>query len=1368
MGMRRSALGRKALTVLVSTSMVVSMMPTAALADAVGANDATAEQSQVKENESGGGASEKVTDSDSVDSGTSEGAANGQATTEQGSSTQTSDDSQQGTGSQESVAAGVAEVNGKKFATLQAAINAARDGETVTLLADATEDVVISKSITLDLGGKTLTNTNSGKATISVQGGTVAVKNGSVIGGTSYYNIEVTKDSNANLTLADVTAAAGNTGSSMIDNWGTLTIASGTYTGGMNTVKSEEGSTLTINGGTFTCDFGKKWSYTAVILVYGTTTINGGEFIQKTTNTSSYAKVVMTGKVDGYAAVTKVTGGKFVNEKLSGIFFGLGKATSDNFEVSGGTFNKAVSDSYMADGYIPVKNSDGTYGVKEGKFVAEVGSTGYETFDEAIAAANASTRSVTIYLRENITVDHQLVINNVNGKAITLNLEGFTLTSTYAMNTTSSEARYALVNKSTLTVKNGTFAAGEARAIGAYGVLTLNGATVTQKLTGGHACVAFCANGKNYTIKNSTIDGAYAVCNFANNATINITGSTLTGTGNTLYHNGSNYGLKLTVKDTTITSSGSCGVYISGSTSAQSNADNQNGAGGYQKATFTGCTISGAINGVEAKYGDLTLDGCTVSTTAKDASYKQDNNGPAGSGFAVVSTDNAMNNVTPKPEGTIIIKGAGKYTGPVGLGSLKSVKETYADFADETIKVSGGTFTTEVPASYCADGFTSVKNDDGSYGVLATVAQVGEKSYTDLKEAINAADAGTTVTLLADVTDFPGIVINKNITIDFGDYTVTGKTGVVVLHVTDADVTLKGGKGGINGGSGGNNVAVCANTGANVTIDGGNYTVGGDANDNGNATVYVVDTGKVTINGGTFSSEKSYAGKYYVLNVQNSAKGSIAVNGGTFVNCDPFQGDDNLGGNFVTENNGVNRVENGDGSYSCSVSSGKAQVLDADGNSVKVYDTLAAAIAGAKAGQTIALTGDVTESVTVAKESNIALDLNGFKLTNASDHTITNNGTLTIKDSSTAKTGTVDNVTHGKGALVNNGTVTLDGGTFERSEEAGTLKPYENGGNSWYTVQNNGTMTVNDGVTVRNAGGYSSNLCNADDSHAKLIINGGTFTGGVNAVKNGSNTTLVINGGTFSNTSQYVIMNWSDATISGGDFTSGGTAPAVLFTSSYEKDKDSLKVTGGTYSGSSKMIRNYYDDSNRGNASVSGGTFSAEVPADCCAENFAPAKTTDASGNVTYGVSSEVATMEFLGGSLRMDYGDSYDKTCLRFGYHVDLPEGATLQSWSWDARFGADSTKTYTINGVNKVQDANGNGFTANLVITNIGKSYYSEIDAVRMTVVFKTKNGDVVTCTESAFNQRSVNAVANAIVKSSTATDAEKNYAKGILGQS
>lgn len=685
----------------------------------------------------------------------------------------------------------VAEIGSQGYESLTEAVAAAEDGQTVTLLADAAEDVVISKSITLDLGGKTLTNTNAGKATISVTGGTVTVKNGNVMGGTGYYNIEVTKEgSNANLTLTDVTATAGNTGSSMIDNYGTLTITSGTYTGGLNVVKSEEGSVLNISGGTFTLEYATN-GYTGVIFAYGDTTISGGEFIQNLTTTGrwNHPQVILTGVVEGYTAITKVTGGHFVN-KMSGesIFRGVGKATSDNFKVSGGTFNKSISESFCADGFIPTKNADGTYGVKEGKFVAEVGSTGYETFDEAIAAANASAKSATIHLRENITIDHQLVIENAKGKAITLNLEGFTLTSTYAINKAIKNGSYALVNNTPLTIKNGTFAAGQARAIGALAALTLNKATVTQQLTGDHACVAFCAADKSYTIKDSTIVGAYSVCNFANNATITITGSTLTGTGNTLYHNGSNYGLKLTVKDTTITSSGSCGVYISGSTSAQSNADNQNGAGGYQQAIFTGCTISGALNGVEVKYTDLTLDGCTVSTTAKDASYKQDNNGPAGSGFAVVSTDNAMNNVTPKPEGTIIIKGAGQYTGPVGLGSLKSVKETYADFADETIKISGGTFTTEVPAAYCADGFIPTQNEDGTYGVKVGkyVAEVGSTKYETLAEAVAAAQDGQTVRLLADVAE-SSIKVNANITIDLNKMTVTGS------FVTYGEVTIQNG-----------------------------------------------------------------------------------------------------------------------------------------------------------------------------------------------------------------------------------------------------------------------------------------------------------------------------------------------------------------------------------------------------------------------------------------------------------------------------------------------------------------------------------------------------------------------------------------------
>lgn len=566
----------------------------------------------------------------------------------------------------------VAQIDDKQYETLQEAINAATGNATVTLLADVSEDVTIGKNITLDLGGKTLTNTNTNKATLTVAAGAAAtVKNGSIVGGTSFYTIQ----NNGTATLEGVTATAGNTGSSMIDNWGTMTINSGTYIGGLDTVKSEEDSKLTITGGKFVSDYAPKYNVTGTILVYGETAITGGEFVQNSTSTA--ARVVVTGVVEGHTpSLTKVSGGKFTTKSGGAIFHWMGKATPDNFEVSGGSYSKSVSELVCADGFIPTKNADGTYGVKEGKFVAEVGSTGYETFDEAIAAANASRNKKTIYLRENVTVDHQIVINNAKGKTVTLDLKGFTLTSTYAINKSIKNGSYALVNNTPLTIKNGTFAAGQARAIGALAALTLSGATVTQTLTGGHACVAFCADGATYIVnKNSVINGAYSLCIFANNATVNISDSTLEGRGNTLYHNGSNYGLKLTVKDTEITSSGGCGVYISGSTSAQANAANQNGAGGYQKAGFTGCTISGAENGVEAKYTDLTLDGCTVKSTSSAApSYSQNNNGSAASGFAVVSTDNAMNNTTPKPEGTITITGSGKYNGPVGLGSLESVK----------------------------------------------------------------------------------------------------------------------------------------------------------------------------------------------------------------------------------------------------------------------------------------------------------------------------------------------------------------------------------------------------------------------------------------------------------------------------------------------------------------------------------------------------------------------------------------------------------------------------------------------------------------------------------------------------------------------
>lgn len=354
------------------------------------------------------------------------------------------------------VEASVAEVKGVKYETLQAAIDAAAQNATVTLLADAAEDVVISKSITLDLGGKTLTNTNAGKATISVTGGTVTVKNGNVMGGTGYYNIEVTKEgSNANLTLTDVTATAGNTGSSMIDNYGTLTITSGTYTGGLNVVKSEEGSVLNISGGTFTRETAPRWGITGTVLVYGTTTITGGTFNEKSTSTN--ARVVVTGRVNGYTSITYVKGGTF-NGNGNNVFHHLSPAQADDsFEVSGGTFNKSIPDYYCADGFIPTKNAAGTYGVKEGHYVAAVGSKKYETLADAIRLA---TKGKTITLLADVEQNTQLTIN----KSITLDLNGKTIKNTEAIwnDDGTSVAILSITNGAKVTITgNGTIDAKE-------------------------------------------------------------------------------------------------------------------------------------------------------------------------------------------------------------------------------------------------------------------------------------------------------------------------------------------------------------------------------------------------------------------------------------------------------------------------------------------------------------------------------------------------------------------------------------------------------------------------------------------------------------------------------------------------------------------------------------------------------------------------------------------------------------------------------------------------------------------------------------------------------------------------------------------
>ena len=267
---------------------------------------------------------------------------------------------------------------------------------------------------------------------------------------------------------------------------------------------------------------------------------------------------------------------------------------------------------------------------------------------------------------------------------------------------------------------------------------------------------------------------------------------------------------------------------------------------------------------------------------------------------------------------------------------------------------------------------------------------------------------------------------------------------------------------------------------------------------------------------------------------------------------------------------------------------------------------------------TYILEDDVTltsGALTIPTGANVTIKLNGKKLTNKDgNHTIVNNGTLTITGS-----GTVDNISNSRVALYNNAgaTATLNGGTYTRSHEAGQDKD-TSGGNSYYTLKNFGSMTINSGVTVNQdgttnggtTGKYSSLVTNGwydaskngsngeptPTAEAVLTINGGTFSGGLNTIKNDDYGTLTINDGLFKNYAQCAFFNANKATINGGTFVNDGTRGVVYTYAKWNETygQGILNINGGVFvtSGTSIIEKN----NNTATVNITGGVFSKEIP----------------------------------------------------------------------------------------------------------------------------------------------------------------------------
>ena len=100
----------------------------------------------------------------------------------------------------------------------------------------------------------------------------------------------------------------------------------------------------------------------------------------------------------------------------------------------------------------------------------------------------------------------------------------------------------------------------------------------------------------------------------------------------------------------------------------------------------------------------------------------------------------------------------------------------------------------------------------------------------------------------------------------------------------------------------------------------------------------------------------------------------------------------------------------------------------------------------------------------------------------------------------------------------------------------------------------------------------------------------------------------------------------------------------------------------------------------------------------------------------------------FIGGSLRMDHGDIYDQTSMRYGYDFTLPDGATFVGCEWYYGTSSKNLTTllrpvstkYITNPDNKGEQV----YRSNIVFTNIGKANYKSNVYSRILVKYLNKS--------------------------------------------
>lgn len=418
---------------------------------------------------------------------------------------------------QTSGSAKVATVGGKEYSTLSAALAAASEGATISVVSDVTtEKVLIDKSVTFDLGGNTVT-ADDDVFYIAEDGLTVNFKNGNIVstkyGGLFFkqgrQNEHITFD-NCNITGVEGAIATSTlTGSTITINGGTFTSSNNAVilTNGnkrmypydeTNTALREKPNTITINGGTFkgqmsdeayndrnsiACGIYAAWKDiiivndgtfevergVGVLCRGGKVTIKGGTF----TTTDPDTKKGCVG--DSRIVVPCQT----VYVDKASQYPDYENAT---IEISGGKFSDDSCKDYLAEGH-EVKQDGETYTVVEATVIPV---TSQEDLNNAITTGATQGQSATVTLPSNstFTLNSGIAHEGTKSRDITFVGDG---SQTFDVITKTESAEGGMLNYqrgSSLTFKNMTIQAGEGNFDGIVcDELTYVKCTIKGKLT---------------------------------------------------------------------------------------------------------------------------------------------------------------------------------------------------------------------------------------------------------------------------------------------------------------------------------------------------------------------------------------------------------------------------------------------------------------------------------------------------------------------------------------------------------------------------------------------------------------------------------------------------------------------------------------------------------------------------------------------------------------------------------------------------------------------------------------------------------------------------------------------------------------------